>query len=58
MARLEATGPLKIDVPLTNLTQCFVPARPLIYLIHDEAHRVQLQVRVNWVEVELLCVTL
>lgn len=58
MARLEATGSLKIDVPLTNLTKCFVPARPFIHLIYDEAHRVELQVRVDWVEVELFCITL
>ena len=49
---------LEIDISSADLAECLKPASSFIDLICDEAHRFELQVLVDRIEVELLVITL
>ena len=49
---------LEIDISSADLAECLKPASSFIDLVCDEAHRFELQVLVDRIEVELLIITL
>ena len=49
---------MNIEIARADLTECLEPFSPLIDCLGHEAHRVELQGLIHWVEVELLRVTL